>query len=437
LSRHEPPIADLNERSIAFRRGLPMTAPVVPRPPRAANVVVYAVAQGVSSTGSWMQRAGMGWLIWDLTHSAAWIGILALTDLAALVTVGPWSGAVTDRQSAFKLLLVTQVLMALQSVALFALIVSGSRSVAMLLLLALMDSTTQAFNQPVRLTVISLIAPAERLSQAIAANSMAFNVARILGPAAAGAIMLRGAIAPLFAINAVSYLAMIAAVLYLRPWMDRPVAPRGAGLFTEIGEGFTYVRQAPRIALLFALTASFGLLVRPVTELLPALSGGLFHGGPALLSGLMSAQGLGAVLGAAFLLRRRSNRRTLTFAFVGGLAMTATVVLIAQGQGGRTVLLVMALIGSSHVLTNISTQALVQSYSDGRFKGRVMALYGILNRAAPSLGAFLIGMASEKVGLRWLLVGAALVGGAIMVLIWRRVKGVFGQAIAPLTPTAA
>jgi hypothetical protein len=160
--------------------------------------------------------------------------------------------------------------------------------------------------------------------------------------------------------------------------------------------------------------------------LLPAISGQLYKGGPALLSGLMSAQGVGAMLGAAFLLRRRSNKRTLSYAFVGGLGLSAAVVMIALGQIERLALIAMAFAGLSHVLANISTQSLVQSYSDDRFRGRVMALYGILSRAAPSLGAFLIGVGAEKLGLRWLLIGATTVGALLMVLLWRQVKFVFG-----------
>jgi MFS family permease len=395
-------------------------------PPRAANVLVYALAQGVSSTGSWMQRAGMGWLIWDLTHSPAWVGILALTDLTALLAVGPWSGAVTDRQSAFRLLLMTQLMMMAQSVGLFFLVFSGSRSVAWLIVLALIDSVTQAFNQPVRLTVISLIAPPQRLPQAIASNSLAFNLARILGPAAAGAVMLHGAVAPLFALNAVSYLAMIAAVIYLRRWIDRRPPAEKAGLAREIVEGFSYVRGMPKIALLFALTAAFALLVRPVTELLPALSGQMFHGGPTLLSGMMSAQGVGAMLGAAFLLRRRSNKRTLFYAFVGGVSLAVAVLAMVFGRTDRLALLAMAFVGVSVVLCNICTQSLVQIYSDEKFRGRVMALYGMLNRAAPSLGAFLIGVGAERFGLRWLMGGAAVVGSVVIILIWRRVRYTFG-----------
>lgn len=406
--------------------------PAVAPPPAGVNIIIYSAAQGVSALGSWMQRAGMGWMAWELTHSPAWVGALALTEAISALCVSPLAGVVADRTSAFRVLMVTQSLMMAQAFGLFLYVWSGHAVIWGLLAFALADSIFSSLNAPVRLTVVNQIAPRDRLSQAIASNSMFFNLARITGPATAGAIMATGHVAPVFAINTTSYVVFIGALLYLRPWIDRP-SHDGAkgGLGGEITAGFRYIAGTPHIATLFMLAAAFSLLARPFGEILPAINGAVFHGGPAGLSAMMSAQGVGAFIGAALMLRRRGTRRILMIAFVCGIALPATIVAMVCMPSLAWAVPVLAVSGLVHVCCNISMQSLAQTFAEERFRGRVMSLYGLLFRSAPSLGGFLIALAAEQWGLRALLGGAAALGVLVTVAISVRAWRVYGASIEP------
>ncbi len=274
---------------------VPSDPPLMPEP-KSRNFVLFSMAQCVSFAGDWMQKAAVGWLAWDLTHSPAWVGAIALSDLIAALWVAPLAGAVADRSNPYRLIWTTQVLAMVNSCAIWGLVVSGVLSPWLLLAWAVIDATLQGFNQPARMIVTGALAPEGQVSRAIASNSIAANLARSLGPAIAGVVMIHSGVSDVFLINAISFIAIMAVLLHVRPWIDRPgFAVRSAPLTGDILLGFSYIRRTPEIATLFALAVSFSLLARPFTELFPALAGGTFGGGPGMLALFMTAQGTGAV----------------------------------------------------------------------------------------------------------------------------------------------
>lgn len=177
------------------------------------------------------------------------------------------------------------------------------------------------------------------------------------------------------------------------------------------------MRHSPVIANLFALTIAFALLARPFTELFPALAGAVFQGGPDTLSMMMSAQGVGALCGAVWLLRRGHHDRLAPLAVIASLGITAALIALAFVDSVRWVLVVIAAAGLFHVMCNIALQSMTQLYCEPTLRGRVMALYGLIFRAMPALGAFIIGVSSQWVPLPTLLgLGAALFG---LFVLWR------------------
>lgn len=405
-----------------------MSAP--PPPPRPSNIALYSTAQCVSSVGTWMQKAAVGWLVWQLTHSAAWVGSLAMADVITAVWVGPLAGAVTDRNSPFRMILITQSLLTFHALCLGALVWTHSINVWLLFALSLVESTAQGFNQPVRMTIIGMIAGRERLPQAIASNSIANNLARSIGPAIAGIVMVKSAGSAVYLVNAASYGAMIGAILYLRPWTDRTTSMKGPALLSDVRDGFSYVLRHPQISVLIALALSFSLLARPFTELLPAIAGDIFKGGPQTLSTLMSVQGLGALVGAGFLLKGR-NRQMVVTTFVAGLAVSLCLLAFTGAPDFKLALVALGLAGAFHVACNIGMQSIAQSYSDDAYKGRVLALYGLIFRAGPSLGAFVIGILSQWIGLRWLLGDAAALSAVIVAVIALSARSAYAPGLSP------
>lgn len=400
-------------------------------PERPSNIALFGAAQAVSSIGGWAQKAAVGWLCWEMTHSPAWVGALALTDAVAAVAIGPLAGALVDRTSPYRMILSTQSLQVVQSVVLGVLALTGMLNLPLLFALALAESFINGFNQPARMTIINFLAGRERLSQAIALNSIAVNVARIGGPAGAGVMMLHYPIGVIFLINATTYFAMIGAVLYLRPWADRQPTRTELNLFGDITAGFRYIAGAPEISTIFLLAAAFCFLARPMTELMPAVAGDIFKGGPTSLSALMSAQGIGAMFGATWMLRRRQSRALVHIAFGSALAAAVTLIVFCVSGSLRAAVILIGVFGAFHVICNVGMQSLTQTFAEAAYRGRVVALYSLFFRAAPSMGAFVIGLAASYFGLRVLVCVAAMAAVAVIGWIALRAGRVFSAAAAP------
>ncbi|MFC3075083.1 MFS transporter [Shinella pollutisoli] len=376
---------------------IPDDSLAAPRPaPRNRNVIVFSIAQCASFTGAWGQKTAVGWLTWELTQSPAWVGAVALSDLIAAFWVAPLAGAVADRSNPYRLIWLTQTLTVVNCCVLWFLVAAGLVSPWPLLAWAVADATFQGFNQPVRMMVTGTLAPEGRVSQAIAANSIAVNVARTAGPAIAGLLIVRSGIESVFLFNALSFAVVFAALLHVRRWIDHPPpAVRAARLSGDVLAGFRYIRTEPPIAMLFVLTLSFSLLARPFTELFPALAGGSFGGGPQMLAMLMSAQGLGAFVGASWMLRRQSTPALARTSYAAALGIAAALVVFALAQSALFALPAIAVAGLFHVVCNIAMQSMAQSLSLAAMRGRVLALYTLVFRAAPALGAFVLGWLAE------------------------------------------
>lgn len=404
--------------------------------PRARNFVVFSAGQGASSIGTWMQKTAIGWTAWELTHSPAWVGAIALTELFAALWVAPLAGAVTDRSNPYKLLWTMQLVMLLLPVCLWQASLHGWINIGLLFGFALLDATANGFNQPARMVVTGILAGPERMSQAIASNSIAVNVARSIGPMLAGLLMLNGQVHAVFLANALSFLAMLAAVIYVRRWIDRAGFSSRANLRGDIHEGFRYIAHTPGIAMLFAFTIAFSLLVRPFTELFPAFAGQVFHGGPQTLSMLMSGQGFGALFGAVWMLRRRKQASVAMITLGTALGLALALLLFTATSHLAVAVSAMAVAGMLHVVCNISMQSLAQWGAVPEMRGRVMALYGLVFRCGPALGAFLIGLAAHYFSLRWLVGGAAFAFGVLVLTCWSRARLVFqSMADRPETGT--
>ncbi len=396
-------------------------------PPGRWDFVTFSVAQFSTFVGTWMQKTAVGWLVWEMTHSPAWVGAVALSDFFAAVVVGPLAGAVTDRTNPYRLIQFTQCALIANALVLVWLITSGLINAWLLLSWAIFDACVQGFNQPVRIVVISSLAQPGKMGQVIAANSVAANLGRIVGPAVAGIIMLNHSVADVFLINIVLYATMLCVVRYLRVSINQPRAgKKHVSLGSDIATGFSYVRNDKRIAIIFLLVGAFSLLARPFAEMLPAIAGGPFQGGPGTLALLMIAQGVGAIVGAVWLLRPQGDALLLRLAFVSGLSIGIVLVAFAFSVQLWFAVVTIGLAGLFHVVCNISMQTTVQTISAPDMRGRTIALYLLMFRAAPALGAFIIGVLAEWLGLQHLIGAAAGLFVLVVVFLWPKARRIHG-----------
>jgi MFS family permease len=384
------------------------------------NYLYYSIGDGVSLIGTWTQRVAIAWLTWELTHSGLWLGIIAFADLFPAVIFSPIGGVIADRGDPRRISMITQCCAMLQSVMLFLLTWTGHIDMILLVTLAAIRGALAAVNQPARMSLVPSLIPRADLPVALAINSVLFNLARFVGPAIAGAVILAGGIAAAFAINAATYLVLIWALwmLDIAPQKREHTGPRG--FFSQIAAGYSYVSAHPGIGPLLLIFAAATLLVRPVTELLPGFADGIFGRGAEGLAWMTSAVGLGAMLGASSMIRR-SDTAKLVKAAVGSLiVLSGSILAFALVPSFWVGLLLLFAFGMTTSSSGIGTQTLTQSAVDDAMRGRVMSLYGVIFRGGPALGALLMGLLSEHFGIQMpVAVGA---GICLVVALWAATK---------------
>lgn len=384
------------------------------------NYRYYSIGDGVSLIGTWTQRVAIAWLTWELTHSGLWLGIVAFAELFPAVVFSPIGGVIADRGDPKRISMTTQCWAMLLSMALFLLTWTGWMDIYLLATLSGVRGALAAVNQPARMSLVPSLIPRGDLPVALAINSVLFNLARFVGPAIAGAVIVAGGVAAAFAINAATYLVLIWALwmIDVPPQTREHKGPRG--FFPQITAGYSYVSAHPGIGPLLLIFAAATVLVRPLTELLPSFADGIFERGAQGLAWMTSAVGLGAMLGGASMIRR-SDTAKLVKAAVGSLMiLSASVLAFALVPSFWVGLLLLFAFGMTTSASGIGTQTLTQSAVDDAMRGRVMSLYGVIFRGGPAVGALLMGALSEHLGIRIpVAVGA---GICLVVALWAATK---------------
>ena len=381
------------------------------------NYGIYTAGNSVSLIGTWMQRVAVGWLTWQLTGSGAWLGAMAFADLFPTVLIGPFAGAAADRWDRRRALRAGQSLMLAQALVLFALTATGLITIWLLLALTLFAGVVVAFNQPTRLALIPSLVRREDLAAAVATNSIIFNSARFLGPAAAGVIIVTGGVAAAFAANAACTAALVLALSRIRlADRGRDRGARRGGLLAEVGEGLGYAARHRGIAPLLLLLFAAGLCARPFVELLPGFADAVFRSGAEGLATMTSSVGLGAIAGGLWLARRDGQDGLAAVALASPLVLALALFGFVASDRFWLALPSLAVAGFAMVAGGVGTQTLLQLAVEGRLRGRVLALYGLIFRGGPALGALVMGALSEVFGLRLPLAAgaclAALAGAA-------------------------
>ncbi len=364
---------------------------------------------------TWMYRVAVGWLAWKLTASPTWLGVVAFADLAPGVLISPFAGALIDRIDPMRPMIVTQIIIIFQAVALWAFTISGVITIELLVGLVLLLGLNNPFSTAARMSVIPRCVPREDLSAAIAFNSTLFHGSRFIGPAIAGVVLLASwGVSFIFALNAVGYLILAIGLLRmdLAP-PDRPPGERG-NMLSDIADGYRYVATHPGIGPVLVLLTLSSVATRPVVDLLPAFADDVFHRGADGLAWLASAVGFGAMIGAYWLAQRgpvlgltRLVVANILFIGLTLLAFTATDIFWLA-------LLFLAGAGFAMIASGVGTQTLLQSAVDEAMRGRVMSLYSVIYRGVPAVGALLMGWLAERFGLQ-LTLGA---GAVICIMAW-------------------
>ena len=375
------------------------------------NFSIYLTGSAFSLHGLWIQRVAIGWLAWQLTESEAWLGLLALAELLPVVLLGPLFGVWADRFDRKTLAYVANGINIVLSVLLCVLTALAIIDIYMLwLITASLGCVSSAF-QPVRLSLIPSLVPRELLSEAVAAQSIVFNISRFMGPAIAGVTIAALGLWAAFAINAVSYFAMIAALLLVE--LRRGAVNREPRHFlTEFKEGVAYTYTHPAISWQLLVVAISALTGRAVIVMLPAFAGDIFAGGSAVLATLTSVAGGGAVVAGIVLTRLGAGRNLKLATLYGTIVTGVLMVILGWTDSFAAGIMVLAALGFCLTLVGIGSQTLIQTAVIEDMRARVLSLWAAVAFSAPALGGLLIGIAAQT----WDLGTTTIVAGVLCVI---------------------
>jgi len=386
------------------------------------NYRIYFAGQLVSLAGTWMQQIAMIWLAWRLSNSAAVLGLVGFASQIPILVLGPFAGVLTDRFDRRRILLATQLLAMLQAVVLAALTWSGEVSPAWLIVLALLLGTVNALDLPTRQAFSAqLVTRREDLPNAIALNSLLMNSARFIGPALAGFAVATIGEAWCFAINAVSYLAVVLALLAIRL---APQAITPAPAWQAFREGIAYVMAHDEIRPRLLTVAAVSFLVTPYAVMMPLFASEIYGSDARAYGLLIGSAGAGALFAGLYLASRQGTerlpRRVADAVLVAGAALTLFSMnsLLAAGFA------IVMVLGFAVIAFIAGSNTLVQMQVDDAFRGRVMAIFSMAFLGIAPLGSFTVGHLAHWVGVQPVLFVCGLASLTVGIVGRRRLGGI-------------
>jgi MFS family permease len=367
----------------------------------------YFGGQIVSLSGNWMQMVAEIWLILSLTGSGVMVGMTTALQFLPILLFGAWGGLLADRFDKRRLLIATQAVMALPALALFAIVAAGTVQPWMVLALVFFRGSVNAIDNPTRQSfAIEMVGP-ERVVNAVSLNSVLIHSARLVGPALAAIAIAIVGVGPCFALNALTFVAMIFALWRMDPAeLEAPppaVRERGA-----VRAGLRYVRATPALMVplaLMALVGTFGLNFQVILPLLARFS---FDGGATTYAALVAAMGVGSVIGA--LLTGAHGRTDARLIAGSALAFGLLALLAALMPSIALELPILALLGAAAVTFAAAINSSLQLAVEPQMRGRVMALYSIVFLGSTPIGGPLAGWLAEAYDPRVALLLAAVAG---------------------------
>ncbi len=365
---------------------------------RHRNYRLFFAGQGISVIGTWLTRFATGWMAYRLTGSALILGLVGFFGQAPTSLIAPFAGVLVDRWDRHRVILATQVAALLQSAALAVFALTGTMTVWHLLVLGAVQGVINGFDMPARQSFLSqMIDDRADLPNAIALNSSIVNSARLIGPVIAAALVALFGEGVCFAIDAASYLAVIASLMMMRV-AKRPPRPRPGRVRDELADGLRYVWNLPLVRAVLLLLAVSSVLAGAYGTLLPVIAATTLHGGPHTLGLLMGSAGCGALAAALYLASRTT---------VQGLTKVIQRCAIGLGIGmiafelATTMVIAMPLlflIGLCMMMQLAATNTLVQTLVEDHMLGRVISLYAVAFFGGAPVGALLEGALASQIG---------------------------------------
>ena len=399
------------------------------------NYRLFFGGQAISLVGTWMQQVAQAWLVLELTHDPIWLGIVSAAQFIPVIVLGLFAGVAADALPKRKVLIATQVAMMVLAAILAVLVVTSVVEVWMILVLAFLLGIANAVDMPVRQAFSIELVGRGDIGNAVALNSAMFNGARVIGPALAGLAIAAFGVGPAFAINAVSFLAVIVGLLmmdedtmHVPTRIDRPDSARA--VVRNLKEGLRYVRQTEIVLLAVVTVGVVATVGMNFNVLIPAYAQNELGSGAAGYGFLMAASGVGSLM-AAMRLVVGGRPRAIRLA-TGALILGASSLALAFTREFPVALVLMVLIGFGSILMAATGNTTIQLAVPDHLRGRVMSVYTTVFSASVPLGGIAMGAIASAFG-----VTVAIAVGGVLTLVagfgalaWGR-RGAFASVDSP------
>jgi MFS family permease len=363
-----------------------------------SNYRLFFAGQGISLIGTWMQNVAMSWLVFRLTGSTFLLGLVGFLGQIPVFFLAPVAGAIADRGDRRRIMITIQCLYMLWALIIAALVLTGAMTVQLIMILSLLGGIINAFDMPTRQSfVIMMVEDRADLGNAIALNSSMFNGARLIGPSIAGILISILGEGMCFLINGISYCAVIAALLAMRIESGRSDAP-GPDLVKEVKEGFSYTFSLPSIRAIILLLALISLTGSSYMVLMPVFATRIFLGGAGMLGLLVSAAGMGALMGALYLASKRSVLGLGWMISIASGIFGIGLILFSRSASLWISLPALLMCGFGMMVYLGSGNTLIQTIVDEEKRGRVMSIFSMALMGLEPVGCIIAGSLAAHLG---------------------------------------
>ncbi|MBK7978493.1 MAG: MFS transporter [Ignavibacteriae bacterium] len=365
---------------------------------KSRNYRLFFGGQGISLIGTWMQQIALGWFVYRLTDSPFLLGVVSFSAQVPTFIFATFAGVFADKYDKHKIIIATQTLAMIQASVLAILTLTNVVQIWHLIILAIFSGLINAFDMPTRQSfVIDLVENKTDLPNAIALNSSMFNAARLIGPTVAGVIISAFGEGICFLINAVSYIAVIGALLLMK-FEKKAIQKTSKKIFNEIKEGFSYAYNFIPIRTLLLLIATLSLLGMPYTVLMPVFAKDILHGNASTLGLLFGAIGVGAFIGAIYLASRKTVLGLGKIIVIATTVFSIGLIMFSQSKIIYISLPLMIFTGWGMMTQMASSNTLLQTIVDEDKRGRIMSLYVMAFMGTAPLGSLLAGSLAKAFG---------------------------------------
>jgi len=373
-----------------------------------SNYRRFVVGQSISLVGTWMQMIGQSWLVLQLTGSATTLGIVAAVQTLPILLLSPYAGVLVDRRGKRRVLLITQMVMALLALTLGLLTLTHAVRLWMVMVIAGGLGLATCVDNPARQAFVPEIVGTDLVANAISLNSAMVNAARAVGPALGGVLIVSVGVAACFLFNTVSFVAVIIALATMKQELLHP-AVTSIHAPGQLLEGLRYVRRTPRLLTPLLMMALIGALSYEFQVVLPVLAKNTFHGNADAYGFFTAAFGVGAVIGGLAVASRRPKGMRSVAVAAGAFGLTMMVAAVAPTLA--TEVLALATVGAGSVAFMSRGNTMLQLTADETMRGRVMALWAVAFLGTTSIGGPIVGYVAQHASPRW---GLALGGRAAL-----------------------